>query len=390
MGLVPDGDRIRVCKALIFTAVYSRHQFVWPCFRETTEEVIRGCEAAWGYFGGVFPVIIPDQMSAIIDDADNLAPKFNDTFLEYAQSRGLVIDPARIRHPTDKPRCERVVRYTRSNWFAGESFRDLADARAKAETWCTVVAGMRVHGTTCLRPIEVFRAEEQPLLLPLPAGPFDIPSWSDPTVHRDFHCQVERAIYSLPYRLRGQKLKARADSKTVKFFLRGELVKLHAKQPPGGRSTDRADLPPGTDVYALRDIEHLKAMAGSHGPSIGTYAEAILDTPLPWTRMRQVYALLGLVKKWGASRVEQACRRALDAEAVDVKLVGRMIERAKEAEEAGEVRTASKPTVVQGRFARAAEEYRVLPAKSPDPEAEEGGDRGAEATTGGASEGGVA
>ncbi len=37
--------------------------------------------------------------------------------------------------------------------------------------------------------------------------------------------------------------------------------------------------------------------------------------------MRQVYRLLGLVKKWGASRVEEACRRALDAEAIDVNLV---------------------------------------------------------------------
>jgi hypothetical protein len=32
------------------------------------------------------------------------------------------------------------------------------------------------------------------------------------------------------------------------------------------------------------------------------------------------YRLLGLVKKWGPSRVELACRRALDAEAIDVNL----------------------------------------------------------------------
>ena len=57
---------------------------------------------------------------------------------------------------------------------------------------------------------------------------------------------------------------------------------------------------------------------------------AILDTPLPWTKMRQVYRLLGLVKKWGPERVELACRRALEAEAVDVNLVARMLERARE------------------------------------------------------------
>ena len=51
LGLVPDGDRQRVCQGLIFTACFSRHQFVWPTFAQTTEEVIRGFEAAWEFFG---------------------------------------------------------------------------------------------------------------------------------------------------------------------------------------------------------------------------------------------------------------------------------------------------------------------------------------------------
>jgi hypothetical protein len=46
--------------------------------------------------------------------------------------------------------------------------------------------------------------------------------------------------------------------------------------------------------------------------------------------MRQVYALLGLVKKWGPERVNAACQRALDAEAINVGLIGRMLERGTE------------------------------------------------------------
>jgi hypothetical protein len=46
--------------------------------------------------------------------------------------------------------------------------------------------------------------------------------------------------------------------------------------------------------------------------------------------MRQVYALLGLVKRWGPKRVEQACARALESEVVSVPLIGRMIDRATE------------------------------------------------------------
>jgi hypothetical protein len=43
--------------------------------------------------------------------------------------------------------------------------------------------------------------------------------------------------------------------------------------------------------------------------------------------MRQVYRLLGLVRRHGGERVNDACRRALEAEAVNVGLIGRMLER---------------------------------------------------------------
>jgi len=359
LGLVPDGDKQRVCWALVFTACYSRHQFVWPTFSQKLDDLIAGFEAAWAFFNGVFAVVIPDQMKAAIEEADNISPRFNDTFLEYAESRGFVIDPARIRKPTDKPRVERAVQYVRKNFFAGEHFRDLEDVRSRAEAWCRDTAGMRVHGTTRLRPLEVFLAEEQPLLLPRPGEPFDVPEWSAPKVHPDLHCQVGRALYSVPYRLVGQRLKARADSRTVKFYHRGELVKVHPRQAPGGRSTDQADMPPGKDIYATRSVEKLKAKAEAHGPNVGAYAAALLASPLPWTKMRQVYRLLGLVAKWGAERADRACQRALEAEAVDVNLVSRMLERAKEAA-AGAKEPA--PVLVQGRFARDPSEFAVVKA----------------------------
>ncbi len=362
LGLVPDGERRRLCWALIFTACYSRHQFVWPTFAQTTEEVIRGFEAAWSYFGGVFPVVIPDNMGSIVVQAENTAPRFNDVFLEYAQSRGFAIDAARVATPTDKPRVERAVPYVRNNFFAGECFVDLADVRTRGEGWCTTTAGLRIHGTTQCRPVEVFRAEELPLLLALPCGPFDTPKWSEPKVHRDFHVEVGKALYSAPHRLVGRHVKARRDSQTVKLYFRGELVRVHPRKAPGQRSTDPADMPTGKEIYATRDLDRLRRMAADHGQAIGVYATTILDTPLPWTKMRQVYRLLGLVKKWGAPRVEQACRRALDAEAVDVNLVGRMLERARE-DLAPDARP--DPVVVQGRFARDPSEFAAVTEVTP-------------------------
>ena len=329
LGLVSDPARgaRRVAHALIFTAVYSRHLFVYPTHRQTLEEVIAGFEAAWAFFGGVFKVIVPDNIKPIIDRADATDPRFNAAFREYAQARGFVIDPARVRHPRDKPRVERAVSYVRSNFFAGEDFADLADCRARAEQWCARAAGLRIHGTTCARPAEVFTTEEAALLLPAPVERFAIPVYTHPKVAPDRHVEVARALYSVPGELIGRRLLARADSNTVKLYHRGQLIKVHPRQPPGHRHTDPADLPPEAGTYALRDVQTLARRAAGHGPAIGAYAAAVLDHPLPWTKMRQVYRLLGLVRRHGADRVELACRRALDAEAVNVGLIERMLAR---------------------------------------------------------------
>jgi transposase len=62
--------------ALIFTAMFSRHMFVWLTFAQTLEALIDGCEAAWRFFGGVFQVLVPDNVSAIVAHADSVNPRF--------------------------------------------------------------------------------------------------------------------------------------------------------------------------------------------------------------------------------------------------------------------------------------------------------------------------
>jgi hypothetical protein len=298
--------------------------------------------------------VIPDNMAGIVDKADPLEPRINQAFAEYAQSRGFAIDACRVRHPKDKPRVERVVPYVRRSFFAGEDFIDLGDARRRAEIWCATTAGLRVHGTTALRPAEHFRIEEAPCLLEAPVMPYDLPVYATPKVHRDHHIEVAKALYSIPGNLIGCRVEARADRQLVRVFHRGVLVKTHPRQPPGGRSTDPDDLPSGTAIYALRDLARLQAMAAAHGPAIGAYAAVLLDNPLPWTKMRQVYALLGLVKKWGPERVEAACVRAADAEAFNVGLIGRMIERGPQSAPPD---TARQPSLLPARFARPSAEF---------------------------------
>lgn len=354
MMLDPDTGRRRAVHALIFTAVFSRHMFVWLSFTQALPDVIAGCETAWAYYGGVFKVLIPDNMKPVVVNADPVNPTFSVGWLDYAQARGFGTDPARVRSPKDKPRVERTVQYVRESWFRGEHFIDLADAQHRVEQWCRSTAGLRVHGTTAQRPAEHFAEAEQAVLLPAPAAPYDVPVFATPKVAPDRHVEVGRALYSVPGELIGQRLDARADSHLVKLYLRGHLLKTHPRKPAGGRSTDPADLPTGTAEYALRDVESLQRKAAAAGPSVGIYATRLLDVPLPWTSMRAVYRLLGLTRSYPAAAVDAACSRALELDVVDVRKIARMLEQATEAQPAP---TPAKVVGGPARFARDNAEY---------------------------------
>lgn len=204
LGFLLDAEtgRRRRVHALIFTAVVSRHMFVWLTYSQTLAAVIAGCEAAWEFFGGVFKVLIPDNLKAVVTDPDAVNPRLSTGWLDYAQHVGFGTDPARVRRPQDKPRVERAVQYVRGNFWAGESFLDLGDAQARASVWCAERAGMRIHGSTAARPVEMFAQLESRCLLPVPA-PYDVPLFSRVKVHRDFHVEIARALYYTRARARG-------------------------------------------------------------------------------------------------------------------------------------------------------------------------------------------
>lgn len=322
---LPD-RKWRRFRAWIFTAVRSRHRFVYPTFEETTTRAIEACEAAWDFFGGIFTVVIPDNTKAIILTPDPLAPRITPAFLEYAQARRFHIDPARVRHARDKGRVERAVPGVRDDCFGGEVFTTLDAARAWARHWCLNDYGLRRHSRTQRRPLEHFQAEEQARLLPAPTTPYDIPRWSTPKVGRDQLAAVDKALYSIPHPYVGQRVTARADAHLVRFYARGLVIKTHARKASGGQSIDASDYPVERSIYAMRNVDALRRQADAASDVIGRYAAALLDSPLPWTRMRRVYALLGLARRYGAARVTEVCTVALAADMLDVHRLRRMLE----------------------------------------------------------------
>ena len=203
-------------------------------------------------------------------------PKINRGYAELARHYGCLVDPARAYHPRDKASIEAHQRYIRSSFFAGRSWGSLAAMTADAETWCVQVAGQRrprpLEGRTVA---EVFAAEEAPALRPLPGAPFEPATWSRPKVAPDAHLLVGRTLYSVPWRLIGKRLDARATAAMVEFYLDGELVKTHPFTPRG-RRTDWADLPEHKAGFFMRTPAWCQAQAGMVGPACAALVGELL------------------------------------------------------------------------------------------------------------------
>lgn len=321
----PAWGKNRLTHALIVTLVYSRHQYVHLSFTQKLLDLIEGLESAWEFFQGTVRRVVIDNLKAAVVKSHRYEPLFQRTFEEYASYRGFVIDPARCGTATDKPHVERAVPYVRESFFRGESFLSLAHAQQQAVRWCLQKAGTRVHGTTRQVPLRVFEQVEKPTLKPLDKPRFDVPAWAECKVHPDQHVRFLRALYNVPTKYVGRKVDVRGDSKLVRIFYRGELVKTHPRKPPGQRSTDYSLYPEEKTAYAMRDPNRCIRQAEAFGEHAGRFTARLLEGDFPWAKLRQAQKLLRLGHKYGPTRLDSACRRALAFDLVNVSGVERIL-----------------------------------------------------------------
>ncbi len=335
LGLVMDletGKR-RVVHALIVTLVYSRHQYVHVTHSQKLEDLIVGLDDAWEFFGGVPHRVIVDNLKAAVTKADRYDPVFHRTFNKYAKHHDFVIDAAVSGEPKHKPHVERQVPYVRENFFRGEHFLNLEHVQREARKWCLKTAGMRTHGTTRRQPFVEFEAFEKMALKPANAERFDTPRWGEPKVHPDCHVRFQNALYSVPYMHRGKKSTVCGDSKLVRIYVEGQLVKTHETQPPGKRSTDYDDYPPDKSPYAMRDANYIIRGAKQRGENIGIFTERLLSGDYPWANLRQSQKLMRLCDKYGDEILEAACSRALRFDLINVRRLENIVKNAMESKQ---------------------------------------------------------
>ncbi len=159
----------------------------------------------------------------------------------------------------------------------------------------------------------LFESIDRPALRPLPARPYEFATWKLATVNIDYHVEVERHYYSVPYQLVGQRCDVRVSVTTVEIFYRGRRVASHLRSALHGRhTTEAAHMPESHRRYAEWTPSRIVRWAEQTGPATAALAQRILASrPHPEQGFRSCLGILRLGRRYGPERLEAACARAL-------------------------------------------------------------------------------
>jgi transposase len=158
-----------------------------------------------------------------------------------------------------------------------------------------------------------FEEMEKGLLLPLPAQPYELATWTKAKVNIDYHAAVDNHFYSVPYSLIHQQLEVRLTEHTVELFHDGKRVAAHRRShQPGKFTTLDEHRPKAHQRYLEWTPSRIVEWARKIGPKCGQLVEHILASkPHPEQGFRSCLGIIRLGKGVGEVRLEAACGRAL-------------------------------------------------------------------------------
>jgi transposase len=320
----------------VMTLAWSRHAYAELVWDQTVATWLGCHQRAFAFFGGVSRRVVVDNAKCAITRACLTDPEVQRGYAELAEGYGFRIDPCPPHDPQKKGRVEAGVKYVKRSFLPLRDFRDLADANRQLSAWLLGEAGNRVHGTTRERPLTQFVEVERPLLLPLPDRTPEAAEWTQAVVSTQAHVQFQKALYSVPFRLVAQTLWLRATASSVQIFADHTLVAVHRRLTrPGERSTVDDHLPPDVLVFRLHDPAWCRSRAGEIGPATGELVGELLAHP--WAeRLRAAQGVLRLGERFGPTRLEAACRRAMAFADPRYRTVKTILERGLDAEAAPE------------------------------------------------------
>jgi transposase len=306
-----------VREAHLFVAVLgaSNYTYAEATLTEQLPDWIDAHVHAYEYFGGVPAITTPDNCKPAVSRACRYEPDLNPTYQDMARHYGTAVIPARPAKPRDKAKVEAGVLIA-ERWIMAalrhQTFFSLADLNRAVRALLEKLNHRPFKKLPGSRA-ELFREVDAPALLPLPSAPYEFAAWKKARVNIDYHVEVDRHYYSVPYRLVRQEVEVRLTARTVEVFHKGQRVAAHPRDSLQGKATTlAAHMPKAHQRHLAWTPGRLIRWAGTVGENCALVVQRILESkPHPEQGFRSCLGIMRLAKGYEPARVEAACRRAL-------------------------------------------------------------------------------
>ena len=349
-------------EAQIFVAVLgaSNYSYAEATWTQSLPDWIGSHVRAFEFLGGVPSLVVPDNLRSGVAKACRYEPEVNPTYNDLATHYGTAVIPARVRKPKDKAKAEAGVQLTQ-RWIL---------ARLRNRVFFSlgeVNAAIREHlerlNTRPFQKLEgsrrsQFEALDQPALKPLPSSRYEYAEWRKARVGADYHVEVDEHFYSVPYQLVGQELDVRLTAQTMECLHGGKRVACHVRSRGKGKSTTLVEhMPRQHRHYAEWTPPRLVKWAHETGPSTAEAVEGILTSKAhPHQGFHSCLGLRRLAQRYGAERLEAACRRAVRIHGLSYKSIRSILKRGLDRQELG-AETPSAPLPIDHDNIRGATYY---------------------------------
>lgn len=229
-GIVRVGQTRRRMSFFVMVLCYSRMMYVEFTLGETQEQFLSCHQHAFEYFGGVPRKIMIDNLkSAVLSHPLNDQAVYHPRYIDFSGHYGFEIRACNVRSPYEKGRVERAVRYVKDSFLRGMQLDLFAPILPATRKWLDSTANTREHKTTRKRPIDLFNAEERPVLLPLNQQPYDVGVPRIVHAGKQFRVTLDTNRYSVPAEYASRQLTMRVYPQRVLFYHQQKLIAEHPR-----------------------------------------------------------------------------------------------------------------------------------------------------------------
>jgi hypothetical protein len=307
-----EDGKLKILWAFVGVLGFSRFMMVRLVWTNDVATTITALESMLQEMGGVAARVTSDNPKCFALLANKYEPLLNPVLERWSAHYGLCLECLPPADPKKKGKVERLMPYVRRLYEAhGEAWFGLEESQNYINKK-VAIANERRHGTTNLRPMDVFGQIERKALKALPALAYEMEEFHEGEVRADGYVRFRNKFYSAGEELKGCPVVVLANKTQVSIYIKGKLQEVHTRitDPYVSKSTKPHHLKPHERV--MQDGAFYIKRAGRIGPNAAKLVETILAAGQGFVDTRRVWGILSLDKNYKADQIDKACKVAYD------------------------------------------------------------------------------